>query len=784
MRFTCGIEGESDAFGALSSDRHWPGSARAKAAREARVSCLEYVAGVDLPTLALPCPPSLLVERGDGVALALHCHFGRASRRQEQEAGAVMSSAASSTDICGIDVQALYLNDPGNKQEPVGYVLCSEMGNTCMKSGCSCRRAANAEVGGTTKYFGVCIQLQKGKDCVTSGDDYLTCAVSTDSSGSTEAQNESNVTRSSTTTQATTESNATPTASASASASGSGADDAVKVSSTAASSNSMSTTVMVVIIVVAVVFVALVSWVVRAYCMRRSAAQSKLASRRNRSNRGTNFDATSPTNMTGRSSATPSFPAFDRRTRAMQSPSGGSRGGLSGRNTPRGREPNPGRGGREPTSARRNQDIDAQFAPGGARDISREPASGRGRRNQSQKSDAPFPPLGGPRREPTSGRGRRSPDLDAPFPPFSGPRREPTSGRGRKTPDIDAHFVPTGPRGFREAGPQREPTSGRGRRDNAYQAEPAMRTPPRVKQHASPKQPARPPTNNTPEPSGGTVYTGRNTYDRVAAFAQLAAFEAPPPPPPRPQKAIKPVPVSDPVPKNARAPPPARPAPKRPVFQIPEDPLPADYDILSPKTARSLAPSVASSATTVVAPGRNRPTPLQQNRRPQYSNAPPSYYQSGFSRDDNKYAESKGLDDSRFDESKYEASDYGDSRYDESNYGDSRYDESSFEGKFKAKNRYDESFVSEVSSMAWSGASGLSDDSYYHAADSNTARIPVIEAPHDDDDDHSEDGYSDWGHSTQHSADAFRSTAASDASFFSVNSDFTDSKSVFKEREF
>ncbi|KUF98100.1 Myosin heavy chain IB [Phytophthora nicotianae] len=307
-----------------------------------------------------------------------------------------------------------------------------------------------------------------------------------------------------------------------------------------------------------------------------------------------------------------------------------------------------------------------------------------------------------------------------------------------------------------------------------------MRTPPReqqrAKQHASPKQAARPASNNGAEPSGGTVYTGRNTYERVAQFAQLAAFEAPPPPPPRPQKPIKPVPVSDPVPKNARAPPPPRPpAPKRPAFHIPDDPLPTDYDILSPKTARSLAPSVASSATTVVAPGRNRPTPLQQNRRPQYTNAAPSYYQSGYSRDDNNYAESTGFDDSRFDESKY----------DESNYGDSRYDESSYESnKFKGTNNYDDSFVSEVSSMAWSGASGLSDDSYYHAAPSNTARIPVIEAPRDDDDDHSEDGYSDWGHSTQHSSDAFRSTAGSDASFFSVNSDFADSKNVFKEREF
>ncbi|KAG3249842.1 hypothetical protein PI124_g5500 [Phytophthora idaei] len=719
-----------------------------------------------------------------------------------------MSSMSASSDICGIDVQALYLNDPGNKQEPVGYVLCSEMGNTCIKNGCTCRSAANAEVNGTTKYFGVCVVLQKGKDCVTSGDDYLTCAVSSETSNSvTESQNESSVTRSSTNTKATTESNATPSASTNASSSGAG--NTVTVKSTAVSSESMSTTVMVVIIVVAVVFVALVSWVIRSYCMRRSSAKGKLASNRNRSHHSTNFEATSPTNMTGRSSATPSFPAFDRRTRAMQSPTttSGRSAGRSGRNTPRSRETNSSRGRNTPRSretnssrgrntprsretnssrGRRNQDIDAQFAPGGPRDVTREPASGRGRKNPD--NDAPFPPLGGPRREPTSGRGRRNPDNDAPFPPFGGPRREPTSGRGRRNPDNDApfpplggprreptsgrgrktpdaQFAPNGPRGIREPG--REPTSGRGRRDNGCQADAAMRTPP--------KQPSRPAPTNGPQPSGGTVYTGHNTYERVAQFAQLAAFEAPPPPPPRPQKAIKPVPVSDPVPKIARAPPPARPAPKCPAFHIPDDPLPTDYDILSPKTARSLAPSVASSATTVVAPGRNRPTPLQQNRRPQYPSAAPSYYQSGYSRDDNKYAESTGFDDSRFDESKY----------DESNYGDSRYDESSYESKkFKSTNNYDDSFVSEVSSMAWSGASGLSDDSYYHAAPSNTARIPVIEVPRDDDDDHSEDGYSDWGQSTQHSSDAFRSTAASDASFFSVNSDFTDSKSVLKEREF
>ncbi|GMF30999.1 unnamed protein product [Phytophthora lilii] len=641
------------------------------------------------------------------------------------------SMSASSPDVCGTDVQSLYLEDPGNKAEPVGYVLCTEMGNTCMKNGCSCRSASSAVVNGTTKYFGVCVVLTKGADCVTSGDDYITCATGSGSSvaestTTPESQNEASRsdTATSQTTKASAESKRTP--SASASASGSAKEDSGKVSSTAASSSSMSTTVMIVIIVVAVVFVALVSWVIRAYCMRRSAAQSKLASRRNRSsraNRSTNLDATSPTNMTGRSSATPSFPAFDRRTRAMQSPtSTGSRG----------------------TNALR---------PGNPRDAN----APRGRGDQDMPRGRNTPRGPGMNREPTSGRGRRNPDIE--FGPTdggrgrgdAGMRREPTSGRGRRNPDM-----PFGP------GMQREPNSGRGRKN------PDVQQRGNVPREQRPKPPARPPANNAAAPSGGTVYTGRNTYERVAQFAQLAAFEAPPPPPPRPQRPIQPVPVTDPVPKHARAPPPvkanaARPAPKPQGFYIPEDASAMDYDILSPKTARSLAPSVASSATTVVAPGRNRPTPLQQGRRPQYSNAPPSYYKSTASREDSRYDES---------------------RYDESKYGESKYDESSFESKFKASSNYDDSFVSEVSSMAWSGASGLSDDSYYHAAASNTARIPVIDAPHDDDDDRSEDGYSDWGHSTQQSSDAFRSTAASDASFFSVNSDFTDTGSVFKEREF
>ncbi|OWZ18926.1 LOW QUALITY PROTEIN: hypothetical protein PHMEG_0006894 [Phytophthora megakarya] len=708
---------------------------------------------------------------------------------------------SASTDICGIDVQALYLNDPGNKQEPVGYVLCSEMGNTCMKNGCSCRSASSAVVNGATKYFGVCVVLTTGADCVTSGDDYITCAVAASSTGSKESQNESGVRTS--TTKANTESNTPSSKTTTNSTSGSsGSTDVVSVSSTAASASSMSTPVMIVIIVVAVVFVALVSWVVRSYCMRRTAAENKLASRRNR-NRTNNFDATSPTNITGRSSATPSFPAFDRRTRAMQSP----------------------------TSTSGRQQFRCNIADQYHGQIIGDPFVPSFRSTDTCDAIAYF--YDGPVRDQEEDEVphdvNRIPDVDGEtrtlmptlhpvelvravvnrIPRVVDEKKHRSLLSGvpgvNQIQDVDGKLltliqpllvVASENQLQVEAGNQTlmqrlhrmdrvdlenqdenrlldvvdNQVGNRiqdvvGATDTRKQlCEPHHQ---RAK-HASPKPAARP--NNAPEPSGGTVYTGRNTYERVAQFAQLAAFEAPPPPPPRPQKPIKPVPVANPVPKHARAPPPPRPArpPQRQGFHIDEDPVPTDYDILSPKTARSLAPSVASSATTIVAPGRNRPTPLQQNRRPQYSNATPSYYQS-----DNKYNDSR-FDDSRFDESKY----------DESDYGDSRYDESGYEGKFKATNNYDDSFVSEVSSMAWSGASGLSDDSYYHAAPSNTARIPVIDAPNDDDDARSEDAYSDWGNSTQ-TSNAFRSTAASDASFFSVNSDFEDTKkSGFKEREF
>ncbi|GMF25038.1 unnamed protein product [Phytophthora fragariaefolia] len=367
-------------------------------------------------------------------------------------------------DICGVDVQALYLNDPGNKQEPAGYALCSDMGNTCMKNGCSCRSSNSATVNGTTKYFGVCIVLKKGADCVTSGDDYITCATGSVSTGTgsamlpastPEAQNESGTIASAATpapnTKATTESKST-TASRSASSSG----DIVSVASTAAAHDSMSTTVMVIIIIVAVIFVALVSWVVRSYCMRRSTAQGKFASRRNRSNHGTDYDATSPTNVTGRSSATPSFPAFDRRARAAQSPTAGdrrrdeARSGRGnpdmprGRNTPRAanREPTSARGPeidfgpREPKSGRGLKPTDLQLAI----DMKREPKSGRGLKPQDLMASVPAPIL----REPTSGHGgRRSPEQ----------QREPVSAHGRRDPDMQygpASGAVRPPRGVRD----------------------------------------------------------------------------------------------------------------------------------------------------------------------------------------------------------------------------------------------------------------------------------------------------------------------------------------------
>ncbi|CAI5721779.1 unnamed protein product [Peronospora destructor] len=696
-------------------------------------------------------------------------------------------------DVCGADVQKLYLEDPNSEQEPAGYALCSENGSTCKKNGCSCRKTCKGKVNGSTKYFSVCVMVPKGKECITSGEHHVTCAVEGTSSYSTtstpnnksndSSKNESNtsnknqldtssknqlttstnnqpnnITKSSTTdssTDTTTDSstgstmdsytdstqnvakdstqniamdktqNSTQTANTAMvesikglnSTSGTSENafsDAKAVSNTFMSSSTINSTVMIVIIIIAVVFVALVSWAIRWYCLRRSKAKSKPSTLRN-------WNTQNPylTNSTGRSS--PSFPAFNRRPREIQTPITGERGlgnqgPQRGRAAPRGYNPNSGRG-------RRNPAID--LAP-----------------NRAQPMD----------REVNCGYNNRNPYMD-------GSRRERGSGRGRKTFNIDAQRALNGPRGFNEADMQYESNSGRGRQDNygMYNNEAARRPPsrePRPKQIASSK-PVRAPPNNAAGLSGRTVYTGHNTYDGLAQFAQLAAFEAPPTLPPGPQRPIQSVAVSDAVVKpvrapaqNAKPPPSASSVSKYSGFYINESPAATEYDILSPKTARSLAPSIASSATTVLS-GCNRPIPLQQRRRQQHLTAIDSYYKSSYSNDDNKRG------------------------------GQSRRDESGSERKSKAFGNYDDSFMSEASSMAWSAASGLSDNSYYHAPPSNRGCIPVIGAPHDDDDDdESEDAYSDWGQSTQQSAGDFRSTAASfsaaDASFFSATSDYAD----------
>ncbi|CAI5722791.1 unnamed protein product [Hyaloperonospora brassicae] len=597
------------------------------------------------------------------------------------------------SDLCSLKVQALYLEDPGATLEPKGYSLCGTKGNTCKKNGCTCRRASNGTVQGVTKYFGACVVLQKGTECATRGEDYVTCAVeaiasatATDTATGDEALDgapSENTPSSVLLADEVSEGGDAvlppePIASNSNSNSSSSGSSAVDAVSAAPSSpDSLNSTVLIMIIAVAVIFVALVSYIIRSYCVRRASAERKLATRRNRSARSTTFEPKSPTNATQTSSATPSFPAFDKRTRAVQSP----RTADGGR-------------GRDPTSGRGRPPPDSDFGLHGARPGNREPKSGRGLQYLDMEDS--FVPKQQPARA-----GSREPGLT----------------RGRKAPEHDRQYTPTGP----------------------------LRLP-----------------SNKAAPSEGTVLAGRNTYERVVQFAQLAAFEAPPPPAPRPQKPIQSVPVSKAVPKRART---AAPNAKSessspPAFYIDEPPMVTDYDILSPKTARSLAPSVASSATTVAAPGRNRPTALQPGRRPQYAAAPTQHYR----RDDALYGD--------------------ESSYNESIYNESSYDESEYNGKFDASNNYGGSLVSDVSSMAWSGMSGLSDESYYQGAPNMTARIPLIEAA-DDDDARSEDAYSDWGNSTMRlTSEDDRNTGASDASFFSASSDYTKSRSLSKELEF
>ncbi|CAI5729963.1 unnamed protein product [Peronospora destructor] len=168
--------------------------------------------------------------------------------------------------------------------------------------------------------------------------------------------------------------------------------DAKAASNTSMSSSSINSTVMIVIIIIAVVFVALVSWAIRWYCLRRSKAKSKPSALRNWNTHNPNM-----TNSTGRSS--PSFPAFDRRPREIQTPITGERGlgnqgPQRGRATPRGYKPNSGRGRRNPAIG---------LAPNRAQSMDRELNCGYNNRN---------PYMDGPRREPDSGRGRKTFNID------------------------------------------------------------------------------------------------------------------------------------------------------------------------------------------------------------------------------------------------------------------------------------------------------------------------------------------------------------------------------------
>ncbi|CAI5729959.1 unnamed protein product [Peronospora destructor] len=96
-------------------------------------------------------------------------------------------------DVCGADVQKLYLEDPNSEQEPAGYALCSEKGSTCKKNGCSCRKTCKGKVNGSTKYFSVCVMVPKGKECITSGEHHVTCAVGGTSSYSTTSTPKNNL---------------------------------------------------------------------------------------------------------------------------------------------------------------------------------------------------------------------------------------------------------------------------------------------------------------------------------------------------------------------------------------------------------------------------------------------------------------------------------------------------------------------------------------------------------------------------------------------------------------
>ncbi|RLN68145.1 hypothetical protein BBJ28_00019371 [Nothophytophthora sp. Chile5] len=530
-------------------------------------------------------------------------------------------ASASASDVCSAAVLALYLDDPDNPDVPLNYVLCTEMGSTCETDGCACRHSASSSVNGSTMSFVVCVLLNDGDSC--NGTDYVSCSSSSSASIANSAGSSSVATPSASS------ANGQSSASVGSGSSGSTATDTVASTSTGSSSSTMSTPVMIAIIVICVVFVALVSWFVRSYCLKRAASQDKA------SDPSPNFNAPSPTHTVGSSTTPASFPAFDRRTRSANS---------------------------------HNSAIAA--------------------------------------------RGQRS---------VTSQRAVPPTARGQRS-VIPQRAVPPTARGQR--------ATSRGQRPPPYHP-------------SQPLQPSRR-VSSTTGSSGAAVYTGPESPDGIILFAQQAAFEAPAPPPIGRPKAssrpIQPVRIAEPIPRRSRSRV-ADPDPRRSAPRMTDGTIPMRSTSSSGKTTVSSAPSVASSATTVVAAGRRWRGQTPPDRQMPVADAAPL------------------------------ASSLGNSRLGTS---------------------FDSSIVSSVgtSELAWSTASGLSDNSgYYQPAPSRTAHIPMMDAMSDDE--VSElGGFSDWGASTQRSADVNRSTGASSASFFSVNSDFTDDNGSVdhryghKEREF
>lgn len=193
--------------------------------------------------------------------------------------------------LCGLPVSGLYVLDSSSLEEPVGFVRCSELGSACQNRICDCRNSTSVSIDGSTVLIPLCVGS-------------CTDSQMTDCSGNGSATtNASERGLASTNNVVVTELATVTAADASNSASGS-----INFDNATASSSSMSTTVMVVIIVVCVVFVAVVSWFVRGYCIRKHEEKHK------RSAQNPASSLPSPSTST-----TPSFPAFDRRTRSLSS---------------------------------------------------------------------------------------------------------------------------------------------------------------------------------------------------------------------------------------------------------------------------------------------------------------------------------------------------------------------------------------------------------------------------------------------------------------------------------